>query len=592
MEEKMKKLISGILCAVMLLALAACNGGGGGTSNGNSTSSPSGDSGRFPDSAKTKTVLNVQNFPGGIGTEWLRKAAVRFEEANKDKHYEGDKTGVYVNVVASQPDSNSLAGSAYHVIFDERYTSVYSIAKNNTVISLDDIMTEVGADGKSLESKIDPATLEGLKGPDGKYYALPHYEWFPGVTYDKGAFDKNNWYIAKDAANGGAVTNKFGTIYLAKNKEDRSCGPDGVYGTDDDGLPTSLKELLVLCGEIKKKTKDGPFTLTGAHLYYSNYLEEALWAALAGKDELRAVYDLSGSVDVVTGYSETEELFYTGSGIKKPIVETKTINKDNGNLAFESAARYYAVSFIEVLKKEGFFHSDINKTKSHIEAQNSFIYGGTDSQTPPRAFLIEGSYWYNESVEANNFENYSDVTDESEKDARFMSLPTSLDVSATPVATEADAIKPSLIDGAVAYAYINAKYKNETGVIDAYKDFLKFLYSDAELRAFTAMTGVTRPIDYTLSTAEYNGLSVYQQKVYELSRKSDVLYFSSANPVFKANQSALKVHFSARIMQPKINNVQYESCYQALAANKTAAQIFDATKFTSEEWTRILNNQG
>ncbi len=64
------------------------------------------------------------------------------------------------------------------------YTNVYSIAKNNTVISLDDIMTETDADGKTLESKIDDTTLESLKGPDGKYYALPHYEWFPGVTYD------------------------------------------------------------------------------------------------------------------------------------------------------------------------------------------------------------------------------------------------------------------------------------------------------------------------------------------------------------------------------------------------------------------------
>lgn len=45
-------------------------------------------------------------------------------------------------------------------------------------------MTEIDADGKTLESKIDDTTLESLKGSDGKYYALPHYEWFPGVTYD------------------------------------------------------------------------------------------------------------------------------------------------------------------------------------------------------------------------------------------------------------------------------------------------------------------------------------------------------------------------------------------------------------------------
>lgn len=169
----MKKLITGILCVVMSFAFAACS------------LTPSGlDGPGVPDAAKTKTVIKVQNFPGGIGTEWLRKAATRFEEATKDKRYEDDKKGVYVDIYPDAPDSNNLSTSAYHVIFDERYTKVYSIAKNNTVISLDDIMTEADADGKTLESKIDDTTLESIKGPDGKYYALPHYEWFPGVTYD------------------------------------------------------------------------------------------------------------------------------------------------------------------------------------------------------------------------------------------------------------------------------------------------------------------------------------------------------------------------------------------------------------------------
>ena len=93
----MKKIFSGILCALLAFGMVAC--GGSGNNSGSS----------------------VQNFQGGIGSNWLYKAAERFQEQYKNEHFEDGKTGVYVDITPEQPNSSTLSTSAYHIIFEERY---------------------------------------------------------------------------------------------------------------------------------------------------------------------------------------------------------------------------------------------------------------------------------------------------------------------------------------------------------------------------------------------------------------------------------------------------------------------------------------
>ena len=578
MEEKMKKILSGILCAMLVLAMTAC--GESGSNSGNNSGS------NVPGDLETKTVIKVQNFPGGIGSNWLYKAAERFQEQYKNEHLESGKTGVYVEITPEQPNSSTLSTSAYHIIFDERYSNIYELAQSGAIVKLDDLVTAKGDDGKSIEDRIYVANRESLKGADGSYYALPHYEWFPGLSYDKDNFDKNGWYIAKDADSGKLIENKYGSLYLTGEESKKSCGPDGKFGTDDDGLPSSLEELLILSGELKNKTGTGPFTVTGSNLYYTNYLVEGLWASLAGSKELKAVYDFSGSVDVVTGYTE-ENLFKGIDYIKKPVVTKTEITDKNGNLALKSAARYYAASFIEILHKEGFF-SDISSSVSHTGAQKNFINGGVRNNSI-RAFLVDGSYWYNESTDQGNFKDYTTMTGKTTRGVRFMALPVTATGSVTPSETAAT---PSLIDNGIAYAYINARYSDKTEIVNACKTFLKFLYSDAELKEFTALTGVTRPLTYSLTDAQYNSLPEYQQKVYDLSRNSDILYFGSENPIFKNNQQTLKIHFSSQIMNPTVNNTQYKSYYEAIKGGATSKNVFEATVITDDVWKNIAKKQG
>ena len=61
------RIISTILACVMSLCLIGCgNGGGGGEDN------------------KSKTQVNLWQYIGCSGEEWMKEAIDRFEEANKD----------------------------------------------------------------------------------------------------------------------------------------------------------------------------------------------------------------------------------------------------------------------------------------------------------------------------------------------------------------------------------------------------------------------------------------------------------------------------------------------------------------------------
>ena len=244
------------------------------------------------------------------------------------------------------------------------------------------------------------------------------------------------------------------------------------------------------------------------------------------------------------------------------------------------------------MMNEGFFASEVSSQDQHTAVQKKFIDGGLDDRNhKPRAFLLEGSYWYNESVDVDNFGEYNKKKpdDAGEREVRYMRLPVLVNGSVEAKADGAEADKATLLDNGIAYAYINANIKNNTQLVEACKEFLKFLYSDEELRKFTACTGITRPVEYELDSSELNRLSGYQRDVYNLSRKSDILYYGSSVQEIKSNLSALKIHFSSPVMHPSIGS-EYTSYLAAVYAGKTSQEIFNATKFNHSTWVIKGNN--
>ena len=475
------------------------------------------------------TKITVMNVAGGVGREWLDNAIVRFKEKVKDEPYEEGKTGVTFEV-AYEGDTqvSAMKTSGYNIYFDSSNQTGLSLSQGKYVLDISDIVTEDidVRDGEniSIEDKLDENYADiMLKGTDKAYYALPHFALYGGLTYDQDLFDANGYYFA---APDGEQTkpvetyeSDFGTAKFIGRKEDgygegkKSCGNDGKYGTSDDGMPTSLVELLILCDKLDYESCP-PLTFAGWSGSYGYYLESGLWAALAGPEEMEAIYSGKGEITVVTGFTD-ENLFDGIDYIKKPTTQVVTLDDSKKNLANNSVYRYYSIAYQEIAYREDWF-SDYSWQPecTNIDAMKHFMYSGKYGR-PNMGMFIEGDYWYNESRDNNVPQEYQKVTKDNDRKMAWMPLPTSLADSAS----ENNGRKYCMLNTANGLAFINAnidKPGNE-GLIRACKDFLQFCYTDNELSHFSGLTGVMKSaLNYNLNSEHIADLNYFSKSVLEL----------------------------------------------------------------------------
>lgn len=571
----MKKFLALLLCLITVFSVTAC---GSAEDEDNST----------------KTVISIHNYNGGVGNKWLEDSAARFTALHAEDNYEEGKTGVKIDIAANQQgELSTMATSGYNMFFFEQHYDIRNLSQGEKLFDITDVLTEKGEDERdgvkvSIEDKIPEEYRTALKGADGKYYGLPHYSWYPGLTYDRELFDKYNFYFAApDATNKVKIETQFGKADLVGDKNDKkSCGSDGKYGTADDGLPSSVEEFLILCAYMKNTYNIQPVTMAGMYKYYSNYLVEGLWASLSGGEKMKLNYTFTGETEVVTGYTN-ENLFKGIDYVKKPIVETKAVTEKTGYLAYDSVYRYYAASLVKILEKEKFFSSDATMgSVSHTTAQGDFIFSGR-AQMPKTAMLIEGAYWYNETEEkANNLTDYYAATNTTERDVRWMNLPTLISGSAEPVADGEPARRNTAVETGGSYLVVNANIEGKTGLINAIKDFIKFLYSDSELEAFTVTTGIPKAmISYEVSDAKIANLPEFKKSVMNFVKTSDIIYGAADNQTFLKNcNDVFKIRVNAPVFVPKYKNVSYMSYFQAFENGASAKEVFEATRISAEGW--------
>ncbi len=563
-----------------------------------------------------KTSIFVINFDGGIGSEWLYDDIKEFEKLVADKSYESGKKGVYIDVDrAMNIGAATMNTSGYHLYFDEVQTNVRKFADNNYLVDLTDIvttpLTEYGEE-ESIVDKIDSVYLNNLVGSNGKYYGLPYYEWYPGFVYDIENFENNGLFIAKDGTSAATDTvNKYGKdikfLKDGKNKTERSVGNDGKPGTEDDGLPTSLIELLSLCYRMTKKNIK-PFQTTGMHTGYTSYLVEAMWASLAGYDAMRANYTFQGEIEVVKRDNNgnivfTNEPLFTGlegtgnngngtaisrNYIMKPETEKINLTEETGYKVYDMVQRYYAIAFLEIVEREGWFTKD-SKTESisHTGAQKEFILNGIRTGEKSRdkmGMLIEGSYWYQESVRTGAFEDYGYYSGKDEKRLGWMSLPTALYDSVS----ENNGRELALVETSHSYVTMNAAAVKSQGVLDACKDFIRFMYTDKRLSAFTGTTGIPKGgMYYSLEDADYQRMSSFQQSVWNLRDSCKIVLSGADNNTYKAKQQSLLLNANLALFRPFVD-VQYGDfaiCMRWDSKNiVNAAKMFNSTCVSANTW--------
>lgn len=515
----------------------------------------------------TKTHLSVLCYDGGIGSEWAKNAAKRFEEKYANVSFEEGKMGVVIDITNDKLDGkNGVTTTPYAIWFTESVNFNELIATNQ-IVDISDIVTgslsEIsgGAETGSIEDKLAPEYKTSLTAVNGNYYCLPHYEVYTGLVYDVDLFDEYGYYFS---ANGG-----FTAV-----AEEKSVGPDGVKGNKDDGLPSSYEELYTLMDQM---VADGvvPFTWVGSAENYVNDMFAGLQVAYTGKDEfmLNVTFDSSATNTQATIIESFEG--------DMPVEKKVTITNENGYLMTQQAARYYAFELMETIMSNDSYHTKLDKSTSHLDTQEKYILSNLKAGEKPIAMMIEGSYWYNEATEAlkRSVNTYKDQAE----GRRFGWMP--LPVQYKGSVTEGNGRKTTVLETLGSVAFINAKYKDDAVTLDLAKKFLQFCYTDESLVEFSVTTGLPKCVNYTIPEDKLALIDNYfQRDILDIKMNADVVYPYSDNPIFVNDQNQFLFNQGSPIWAATYNGRTSTNYYTAYKSGITAKEYFLASAMTQETW--------
>lgn len=568
MKKKGTKILALSLAAALTVGVtAAC---GGGNNSGNSTDGTS-DAGNA-----NATSISFYEYGGTASfTPWLKNAIKRFEEANKDKEYEAGKKGVKVSTVTGKDNcKDSLPES--DIIMNEDKASVYLMSSKGWLADIDDLVKEINAKVNFPQEVL----YRGL-GVNDKYYGLPSYSYDVGISYSIDTFENYNFYIAKPGetnveAYNSSLTGK--TVNFVGSKEaDRSCGPDGKYDTYDDGLPSSLEEFIALC-QYMKKSGVYPFAVASKDtgMSYGFMLVDAIWSGLAGTEAMKNVYcnwtdaevevvkrDASGN-PVIT----SQEMISGGnSGIMKPETETIKFNDENGYRMYDMSARYYALQFFNLAYNEGWF--GCVDSLGAAKTQEEFLFTGANSAAADNTcgMLIDSSFWYGEATASGALNKFKSLNEGKEARVSIMPMPVQIEGQVT----ENNGKKPTILDVSAAL-FVNKRVENNEGVFNAVKDFIRFLYSDAELKAFTETSKLKINATYSF---DKSALGDFYARADEIEAAAgEKVYSSSNNLKFLKNRGSFSLIWDGYI---NYFNNYHTGTYAAMKDGMSAKDIFKVT---------------
>ncbi len=556
MKRNKTKFLALGLAAVLSVGVAA------GCGNGNI--------GKDEDTSKI-TQISFRQWGGtASSTDWLQQAADRFAAEKANEPYESGKKGVKVEISTNKDSDYTSSIPDYDILMDENSANIYDMQTRGYLADIDDLV-------KGLQSKIEPQLLPKLKGADGKYYGLPHYSYDVSISYNVDLFKAENLYIAAPGEE--SVVNykssllpgsSAGVNFVFNENTKKSCGPNGIPNDYDDGLPSSLEEFIVLCDYIKNKKQINPFSISdingGAN--YAFMLIESLWAGMVGTDAMKATNCnfTDAEVEVVKEGALSYDGTLLNTGIKMPQTETVVLSDDNGYRMYDMSARYYALSFLELAKNKGWFK---NQQMTNTKAQEFFVLGNYNANDNDRcAMLVDSTFWYGEAVSGGTLTKYKSLSGGKEANVSMMPMPVQL----TGQVTEGNGKKPTVIDTS-ATVFVNKRVEKNEGLFRAVKEFIEFLYSDAELKAFTETSKLTMNLKYDY---DKSSLGNFYAGVLEIEKAAgDKVYAASDNIKFSKNRSSFSLIWGGKL---NYFGSYHNGSYAALMGGETAASIFTQTR--------------
>ncbi|MBR2375952.1 MAG: hypothetical protein IKA88_06660 [Clostridia bacterium] len=495
----------------------------------------------------TKTQLFVQTYAGGYGTAWIDRVGDRFEAMYAD-YKVGEKVGVEIIPVpttelGSGVDNHWITNT--NEIFFLEQTIYHRMQEKGRFLDITDIMTEkltAYGEDKSIAEKMDPTLAEYYNEGTAtapKYYALNYSNSYEGIIYDEDMFYQSGFYFTKEVdearktnawtntedylitpntqkgadGNYAQLTTVGETVYYKTTSgEYLSHGPDGEYGTRDDGQAATYSEFFALCDYMKDEHGVTPIIMAGkAVTGYLAWLARQLIADFEGEEQMRMNLEFEGTskllIDVdaegnVTKLSETE------------------LNDENRLTQYKSAGRYYALKFMEKLFTNGgqkYMNArSFADSVDQIRAQEYFVYSAKDNEK--YAFSVDGCWWENEAESTINTmaSNFGDQYAKANRRFRVLSLP--------KATNEQIGQKSTFYEGHNFCGFIRSDIATEK--VEIAKKFFQFCFTDESNSEFTAYTGVTRPFAYDIKEEHKSAMSFFAKDAMALkaSKNVDIMY--------------------------------------------------------------------
>lgn len=531
----------------------------------------------------TKTQLYIATYGGGYGTAFLEDLEERFEKwtADNKKSYEAGKTGVQIFKTASKSKYTSNALS--DLIDSDRYEVYFvtgdaleSYLDGNKLLDITSMVTQKNQfDGGTvsvadkLRSEMKSHHNRGTESAP-QYFSLPFVDGSSGLSYDKDVFRVNGLYFAKGGCpsefcdftqnnNQSAVSGSFeGYEFTDGVDADMSAGPDGLYGTQDDGLPATLEEFETLLAVMKE---EGVVSLIWSGQYeteYSPFLARSFANNYHGLAESSILRDGGGEngrkTTIVTGFNGDE-----------PILDTDyTIGINNIADVTKQAGYYYGLKMFEMILESGTEDSSVWQNWSHTEAQHKYISSLPDGEISDIAFILDGTWWENEANSAGTYDdsvkNYGANYARDKRNFAYFPMPW---VDESQIGN-----KYTMAGGGGSFLVPSRFPAEKTELL---KDFIQFAFSDESLQRMTINIGIPAPFNYDMdgipdknqpNVTYYDKMSSYTRSYYDVYKKADIVYpFVEAELVNKLNKISQIITYMSSVDSNGDSYATFPSAY-------------------------------
>ncbi|MBE5736997.1 MAG: extracellular solute-binding protein [Clostridiales bacterium] len=456
------------------------------------------------------TPLYVNVLSCGVGTAFAESLEDKFEAMCEA---EGKKVDVIIttNDVNGNEGITAVRSGASDIFyfngFDISYYTNLAEKTSNAVLDITDIVTEGGED--SIYNRLQEVSRNYFNvgtDNDPKFFALPWFSSYYGTVYDVELFRENHYYRNDPNIPADSSILEYTGLDGITGNEDDAFGPDGVENTVDDGLPATWNDFRLLLEQMQN-TQVKPFAFTMQGNYTEAWLY-SLWASYEGASNIYTMTNFSGDYKSRNAQGGVDTLEVTPEN-------AYMMSEQTGKLAALEIAKYLVESNSICL------NSYDSASENNLEAQKtylrSFLGKNANKDGQRIAFLMEGTWWENEAKDYFGTlvgETKDDSLAYGTREFGFMPFPKFInDASGIPDQVHNKTVMRSSWVSNMAAAVMISKNSAQPELA---KKFLKLAYSEEMNGDFTLNSGVTVPMEYTMTKEQLSKITPFQKNIFEL----------------------------------------------------------------------------